>query len=104
MTMGETIVPKKIPSLNQSLLNGANNLELRIPKIKKTIDKANDHNLIFSSYFKGHKATIKNTIKNTNPKLLFDEIFILEFKVTVISFIQNSFETTFSKLMFIISI
>ena len=78
MTMGETIVPKKIPNLNQSLLNGVKNLELRIPKIKKTIDKANDHNLIFSSYFKGHKATIKNTTKNTNPKLLFDEIFILE--------------------------
>ena len=77
--MGDTIVPKKIPNLNQSLLSGINNLELKIPKIKKIIDKTNDHNLKSSSYFKGHKATIKNTTKNTNPKFLFDEIFILEF-------------------------
>ena len=79
ITMGETIEPKKSPNLNHSLFSGVNKLEFKIPKIKKTIDKANDHNLIFSSYFKGHKATIKNTTKNTNPKLLFDEIFILEF-------------------------
>ena len=79
MIIGETIEPKKIPNLNHSLFSGVNNLELRTPKIKKIIDKANDHNLISSSYFKGHKATIKNTTKNTNPKLLFDEVFILEF-------------------------
>ena len=79
ITTGETIEPKKIPNLNHSLFNGINNLELKIPKIKKTIDKDKDHSLISSSYFKGHKATIKNTTKNTNPKLLFDEIFILEF-------------------------
>ena len=66
-----------------STLFDNNNLELRIPKIKKTIDKANDHNLIFSSYFKGHKATIKNTTKNTNPKFLFVEICILEFDVII---------------------
>ena len=52
-------------------------------KIKKIIDKTNDHNLTSSSYFKGHKATIKNTTKNTNPKLLFDEIFILELAVII---------------------
>ena len=79
--MGQTIEPKKIPNLNHSLFSGANNLELRIPKIKKINDKANDHNLISSSYFKGHKATIKNTTKKTNPKFLFDEIFILEFDI-----------------------
>ena len=81
--MGETIVPKKIPNLNQSLLNGVNNLELRIPKIKKIIDKTNDHSLISSSCFKGHKATIRNTTKNTNPKFLFDEIFTFESVVTI---------------------
>ena len=54
-------------------------------KIKKIIDKTNDHSLISSSYFKGHKATIKNRTKNTNPKLLFDEIFILEFDVIIIN-------------------
>ena len=81
MTKGETIVPKKIPNLNQSLLSGVNNLELKIPKIKKIIDKASDHNLISPSFFKGHKAIIKNTTKNTNPKLRFDEIFILDLDV-----------------------
>ena len=58
--------PNKIPNLNHSLFNGVNNLELKTPKIKKIIDKANDHNLISASYFKGHKATIKNTTKNTS--------------------------------------
>ena len=83
ITIGETIEPKNIPNLNHSLLSGVNNLELRIPKIKKIIDKTNDHNLISSSYFKGHKATIKNTTKNTNPKFLFDEIFIFESDVII---------------------
>ena len=78
ITIGETMKPKKIPNLNQSLLSGVNNLELKIPKIKKIIDKTNDHNLNSSPDFKGHKAIIKNTTKNTNPKLRFDEIFILD--------------------------
>ena len=77
--MGETIEPNKIPNLNHSMFSGVNNLELIIPKIKKIIDKTNDHDLKSSPDFKGHKATIKNTTKNTNPKLLFDEVFILEF-------------------------
>ena len=77
--MGETIAPKNIPNLNHNLFSGVNNLELRTPKIKKIIDKANDHNLISPSYFKGHKATIKNTTKNTKPKLRFDDIFISDF-------------------------
>ena len=81
--MGETIEPKKIPNLNHSLFSGVNNLEFRTPKIKKIIDKTNDHNLNSSPDFKGHKAIIKNTTKNTNPKLRFDEIFILEFNVII---------------------
>ena len=81
--MGETIAPKNIPNLNHILCSGVNNLELRIPKIKKIIDKLNDQNLTSSSYFKGQRATIKNTKKNTNPKLLFDEVFILEFDVII---------------------
>ena len=74
--------PRKynIPNLNHSLFSGVNNLELRTPKIKKMIDKLNAHNLKSSPYFRGHKATIKNTTKNTNPKLRFDEIFILVFE------------------------
>ena len=78
MIIGDTIEPKKIPNLNQSLFSGVNNLELRIPKVRKIIDKTNDHNLNSSPDFKGHKAIIKNTTKNTNPKLRFDEIFILD--------------------------
>ena len=78
ITIGAIIAPKIIPNLSHSLFNGVNNLELRTPKIKKIIDKTNDHSLISSAFFKGHKATIKNTTKKTNPKLLFDEIFILE--------------------------
>ena len=81
--IGETIEPNKIPNLNHNLFSGVNNLELKIPKIKKIIDKTNDHSLISSPDFKGHKATIKNITKNTNPKLLFDEIFILELEVIV---------------------
>ena len=79
--IGETIPPKKIPNLNHSLFSGVNNLELKIPKIKKIIDKTNDHNLNSSPDFKGHKATIKNTTKNTSPKLRFDEMFILDLDV-----------------------
>ena len=52
--------------------------EFRTPKIKKIIDKTNDHNLNSSPDFKGHKAIIKNTAKNTSPKLRFDGIFILD--------------------------
>ena len=81
ITMGEIIEPKKIPNLNHSLFNGVNNLELKIPKIKKIIDKTNDHNLNSSPDFKGHKAIIKNTTKNTSPKLRFDGIFILDLDV-----------------------
>ena len=83
ITIGETMKPKKIPNLNHSLFSGVNNLELRTPKIKKIIDKASDHNLISDSYFKGYKAIIKSTTKNTNPKFLFDEIFIFETVVIV---------------------
>ena len=81
ITIGDTIEPKNIPSLNQSLLRGVNNLEFRTPKIKKIIDKTNDHNLNSSPDFKGHKAIIKNTTKNTSPKLRFDESFILDLEV-----------------------
>ena len=43
--IGETIFPKKIPNLNQSLLRGVNILEFKIPKIKKIKDIIKDHNL-----------------------------------------------------------
>ena len=76
--IGDVIVPKKNPNLIQSLLSGVNNLEFKTPKI---IYKTNDHNLNSSPDFKGHKAIIKNTTKNTTPKLRFDESFILDLEV-----------------------
>ena len=76
--MNVSLEPKRIPNLNHNLFNGVKNLEFKTPKTKKTKDKIITHNLISDSYFKGHKAIIKNTTKNTNPKLRFDEIFILD--------------------------
>ena len=46
--IGETIFPKKIPNLNQSLFNGVSILELINPRIKKIIDIVRDHILISS--------------------------------------------------------
>ena len=86
--MGETIEPNKIPNLNHSLFSGINNLELRTPKTKKITAMTNDHNLKSSPDFKGHKAIIKNTTKNTNPKLLFDEDFISEFDVMMLAILS----------------
>ena len=43
ITIGDTIEPKKIPNLCQSLFNGVNNLEFIRPKIKKTREKQTDH-------------------------------------------------------------
>jgi hypothetical protein len=45
ITMGDTIEPKKIPNLYQSLFNGVKNLEFKIPKTKKIKDKTRAHNL-----------------------------------------------------------
>ena len=75
---GEIIDPNIVPNLSHSLFNGVKNLEFKTPKIRKIIDKVKDQSLKSSPDFKGHKATIKNTTKNTNPKLRLDEIFILD--------------------------
>jgi len=45
---GDTILPKNIPSLNQSLFKGVRNLEFDKPKVKKINDIVKDHILIFS--------------------------------------------------------
>ena len=81
--IGDTIAPKKIPNLIHSLFNGVKNLEFKTPKIRKIIDKVKDQSLKSSPDFKGHNATIKNTTKNSNPKLRFDEIVIFEFDVII---------------------
>ena len=45
ITIGDTIVPNKIPNLNQSLFNGVKTLEFKSPKIKKIIEIAKDQTL-----------------------------------------------------------
>ena len=75
ITIGDIIVPKKIPNLYHSLFNGVKNLEFKIPKIKKIDDKIKAQILKSSPDFKGHNEIAIKTKKNKNPKLLFDEIF-----------------------------
>ena len=80
--MGDTIVPNKIPNLYHSLFNGDKNLEFNAPKTKKIKDKIKAHNLKSPCDFKGHNDITKNTTKNTNPKLLFDEILTETFFIS----------------------
>ena len=67
--------PNKIPNLNQSLLSGVSICEFIKPSVKKIIDNINAQILISLLFNSGHRETIKKTIKNTTPKLLFDPIF-----------------------------
>ena len=79
MTIGETMLPIKIPNLNQILFNGVKIFEFISPKIKKNIAIIKDQILIFPSLNKGNIETIKKNIKKTIPKLLFVPILILLF-------------------------
>ena len=71
---GETIFPKTIPNLNQSILKGVRILEFIKPKNKKNTEIINDHNLRLSLCSKGYKDINRKNIKNTIPKLLFELI------------------------------
>ena len=64
--MGATIAPKIIPNLNQSIFNGVKSFDFINPKIKKIKEIITDQILIGFSYVKGHKPTIKKTMKKTN--------------------------------------
>ena len=44
--IGEIILPKKIPNLNQTLFNGDKTFELIIPKIKNNKEIKTDQTLI----------------------------------------------------------
>ena len=50
---GEVIFPNKIPNLNQSKFNGVKILEFNIPKVTKTKETMNDHNLKLSLFIIG---------------------------------------------------
>ena len=73
---GDIILPSKIPNLNQSLFNGVSIFEYSKPKTRKINEVINDQILILSLFINGYKPTIKNTIKKTIPKFLFEGNFI----------------------------
>ena len=79
ITIGDTILPNKIPNLNQILLNGVKIFEFNNPRIKKIEAIIIDQALIFFPSNKGYIATIKKNRKKTIPKLLFVPILILLF-------------------------
>ena len=76
--MGATIAPKIIPNLNQSIFNGVKSFDFINPKIKKIKEIITDQILIGFSYVKGHRPTIKKTMKKTKPKFRFELVFILD--------------------------
>ena len=82
---GETIFPKNIPILNHILFKGVKIFDFINPKIKKIKEIITDQILIGFSYVKGHKPTIKKTMKKIKPKFLFELIFILDFR-SIINF------------------
>ena len=87
---GETILPNNNPNLNQIKFRGVKIDELTIPKIKNINDNITDQVLNSSPFIIGYNATAKKNIKNTIPKLLFEEIFIflsiIKFYIIVIFF------------------
>ena len=72
ITIGETIFPRVIPSLNQSLFKGVKIDEFNKPKIKNTKESMSDHILRSPSLNTGYTETIKKTKKKSNPKLLLE--------------------------------
>ena len=77
ITNGETIFPKNIPNLNQSIFNGVRILAFNRPKIIKIKEIIKDHILMSSLLVIGYKAINKNTAKKTTPKLRLELILIL---------------------------
>ena len=51
--IGETILPKINPNLNQSLFKGDKILEFKAPKIKNIRERTKDQSLIFSLFING---------------------------------------------------
>ena len=74
--IGEIILPKYIPNLNQSLFKGVNIFDFSNPKIKKSNDITNDHILTSSLFIRGYNAMIKKTVKKTIPKFRLEPILI----------------------------
>jgi len=76
ITIGETIFPRVIPNLNQSLFKGVKIDEFSKPRIKNIKESMIDHILRSPSLNIGYIETIKKTTKKTNPKLLLELILM----------------------------
>ena len=73
--------PKSKPNFIHNLFSGVKNFEFKIPKIKKIRAKIKAHNLKSPWEIKGHNDIAKKTMKNNNPKLLFEDILIEAFSI-----------------------
>jgi hypothetical protein len=85
MTIGETIFPRIIPNLNQSLFRGVKIDEFNKPRIKNIKQSTSDHILRSPSLNNGYIETIRKTKKKTIPKLLLELVlmfFIFNIKLT----------------------
>ena len=78
ITIGEMIKPKNIPNFDHNMFNGVNNLEFIKPKIKNIIAITIDQILTGPSFNKGHTLIIKNTKKNSKPRLRFELLLVLD--------------------------
>ena len=78
ITTGATIAPIIIPHLNHRLFNGVKSFDFIIPKTKKIKDITTNQIFISPAFIIGQNPKIKNTMKKTKPKFLFEPIFILD--------------------------
>mgnify|MGYP006094660679 FL=1 len=76
ITIGETMLPRSIPNLNQSLFRGDRIGEFNKPKVKKVKEIINTETFKSPLLNSGYIEIIKKTIKKTIPKLLFEDILI----------------------------
>ncbi len=76
MTIGETIFPRIIPNLNQSLFKGVKIDEFNKPRIKNIIESMSDHILRSPSLNIGYIEIIRKNKKKTTPKLLLELILM----------------------------
>jgi len=76
MTIGETMEPRSIPNLDQSLFSGVRCLDLINPKNKNIKEIIIDQILIDSLLRRGQIPASRNTRKKVMPKLRFELILI----------------------------
>ena len=78
ITIGAITFPSVSPNFIQAKFNGVSNFEFTEPKIKKNIDIISGIFFICSKFQrKDQKAKSKKTKEKTNPKVLFEFIFLV---------------------------